>query len=70
MALCTGYWDRDVFLGAADAVTAGGMLGWEAFTARINNWGPLRRCIKRLAVCLRMELLTTNNHADLRMGMP
>ena len=39
MALCTGYWDRDVFLGAADAVTAGGMLGGEAFTARINNWG-------------------------------
>jgi hypothetical protein len=30
---------------------------------------PLRRWIKRLAGCLRMELLTTNDHADLRMGM-
>jgi len=31
-------------------------------------WPP-RRWIKRLAGSLRMELLTTNDHADLRMGM-
>jgi SAM-dependent methyltransferase len=33
VVLCTGYWDRDLFPAAADAVTAGGVLGWEAFTA-------------------------------------
>ena len=32
VVLCTGYWDRDLFPAAADAVTAGGVLGWEAFT--------------------------------------
>ena len=30
---------------------------------------PLRRWIKRLARCLRMALLATNDHADLRMRM-
>jgi hypothetical protein len=30
---------------------------------------PLRRWIKRLAGCLRMELLKTNDHADLHMRM-
>jgi hypothetical protein len=30
---------------------------------------PLRRWIKRLVGCLRMALLATNDHADLRMRM-
>lgn len=33
VVLCTGYWDRELFPAAADAVAAGGVLGWEAFTA-------------------------------------
>ena len=33
LVLCTGYWDRAVFAAAAESVTAGGLLGWEAFTA-------------------------------------
>jgi SAM-dependent methyltransferase len=33
LVLCTGYWDRGVFAGAADAVAPDGLLGWEAFTA-------------------------------------
>jgi SAM-dependent methyltransferase len=33
LVLCTGYWDRGVFAGAAAAVAPGGLLGWEAFTA-------------------------------------
>jgi SAM-dependent methyltransferase len=33
LVLCTGYWDRGLFAAAADAVAAGGVLGWEAFTA-------------------------------------
>ena len=33
LVLCTGWWDRAVFVGAAEAVTAGGLIGWEAFTA-------------------------------------
>ena len=32
LVLCTGFWDRDVFTMAAEAVAAGGLLGWEAFT--------------------------------------
>ena len=32
LVLCTGFWDRAVFAGAADAVAAAGLLGWEAFT--------------------------------------
>ena len=32
VVLCTGYFDRAVFAVAADAVAAGGLLGWEAFT--------------------------------------
>lgn len=32
LVLCTGYWDRDLFPGAARAVRSGGLLGWEAFT--------------------------------------
>ena len=38
--LCTGYWDRDLFPAAADAVTAGGVLGWEAFTAGARSMRP------------------------------
>jgi hypothetical protein len=33
LVLCTGYWDRGAFAGAADAVAPDGLLGWEAFTA-------------------------------------
>jgi len=33
LVLCTGFWARDVFVTAAEAVRAGGLLGWEAFTA-------------------------------------
>jgi SAM-dependent methyltransferase len=32
LVLCTGFWARDVFTAAAEAVAAGGLLGWEAFT--------------------------------------
>jgi SAM-dependent methyltransferase len=32
LVLCTGYWDRDLFPSAAQAVRPGGLLGWEAFT--------------------------------------
>jgi len=32
LVLCTGYWDADLFPSAAQAVVAGGLLGWEAFT--------------------------------------
>jgi SAM-dependent methyltransferase len=32
VVLCTGFWDPGVFAAAADAVAAGGLLGWEAFT--------------------------------------
>jgi SAM-dependent methyltransferase len=40
VVLCTGYWDRDLFPAAADAVTAGGVLGWEAFTADARRVRP------------------------------
>ena len=40
VVLCTGYWDRDLFPAAADAVTAGGVLGWEAFTAAARRVRP------------------------------
>ncbi|HEX9552561.1 MAG TPA: hypothetical protein VF983_05090 [Streptosporangiaceae bacterium] len=32
LVLCTGYWDLDLFPGAAETVLPGGLLGWEAFT--------------------------------------
>jgi SAM-dependent methyltransferase len=38
--LCTGYWDRALFPPAADAVAAGGALGWEAFTASARRVRP------------------------------
>ena len=38
--LCTGYWDRNLFPAAAAAVTADGVLGWEAFTANARSVRP------------------------------
>jgi SAM-dependent methyltransferase len=32
LVLCTGYWDRELFAAAAQAVRPGGVLAWEAFT--------------------------------------
>ena len=40
LVLCTGYWDSAVFAAAADAVAAGGLLGWEAFTAEARRARP------------------------------
>ncbi|MFI0350779.1 class I SAM-dependent DNA methyltransferase [Actinomadura sp. 9N407] len=40
LVLCTGYWDRAVFAPAADAVTAGGLLAWEAFTVDARRVRP------------------------------
>ena len=40
VVLCTGYWDRGLFPAAADAVTVGGVLGWEAFTADVRRVRP------------------------------
>jgi SAM-dependent methyltransferase len=37
LILCTGWWDRAVFSAAAEAVAAGGLLGWEAFTAEARR---------------------------------
>ena len=40
LVLGTGYWDRDLFPGAAAAVAAGGLLAWEAFTAEARQSRP------------------------------
>jgi SAM-dependent methyltransferase len=40
LVLCTGWWDRAVFSAAAGAVAAGGLLGWEAFTAEARRTRP------------------------------
>ena len=40
LVLCTGFWARDVFIAAAGAVMAGGLLGWEAFTAEARQARP------------------------------
>jgi SAM-dependent methyltransferase len=40
LVICTGWWDRAVFVAAAAAVTAGGLLGWEAFTAEARQTRP------------------------------
>jgi SAM-dependent methyltransferase len=40
LVLCTGFWDRAVFATAAGAVAAGGVLGWEAFTAQARRARP------------------------------
>jgi SAM-dependent methyltransferase len=38
--LCTGWWDRAVFVAAADAVLPGGLLGWEALTTGAQRTRP------------------------------
>jgi SAM-dependent methyltransferase len=40
LVLCTGWWERAAFGGSADAVTPGGLLGWEAFTAGARRTRP------------------------------
>ena len=48
LVLCTGYWDRDLFPGAAIAVRSGGLLGWEAFTTdalRVRPRLPAEWCL-------------------------
>jgi SAM-dependent methyltransferase len=40
LVLCTGFWDRATFATAAGAVAAGGVLGWEAFTAEARQARP------------------------------
>ncbi len=40
LVLCTGWWSRAVFVAATGAVTSGGLLGWEAFTAEARNARP------------------------------
>jgi len=40
LVLCTGWWDRVVFAAVAEAVTARGLLGWEAFTAEARQARP------------------------------
>jgi hypothetical protein len=48
LVLCTGYWDRAMFGGAAAAVADAGVLGWEAFTAdarRVRTGLPAEWCL-------------------------
>jgi hypothetical protein len=40
VVLCTGFWASAVFTAAAGAVVAGGLLGWEAFTAQARRSRP------------------------------
>jgi SAM-dependent methyltransferase len=40
LVLCTGFWDRGVFTGAAESVAPGGLLAWEAFTAEALRVRP------------------------------
>ena len=40
LVLCTGFWDRAVFAGAAEAVADGGLLAWEAFTSEARQARP------------------------------
>ena len=40
LVLGTGFWDRAVFIPAAEAVTAGGLIAWEAFTAEARRTRP------------------------------
>jgi SAM-dependent methyltransferase len=42
LVLCTGYWDPALFRAAAAAVTAGGLLAWEALTASARLGPDLR----------------------------
>jgi hypothetical protein len=40
VVLCTGFWASAVFTAAAEGVAAGGLLGWEAFTAQARRSRP------------------------------
>lgn len=40
LVLCTGFWAPGVFIAAAGAVAAGGLLGWEAFTTEARSARP------------------------------
>ena len=40
VVLCTGYWDRNLFPAAANAVAEAGLLGWEAFTTGARRARP------------------------------
>jgi SAM-dependent methyltransferase len=40
VVLCTGYWDRSLFLAAACAVREGGLLAWESLTAEARQVRP------------------------------
>lgn len=40
LVLGTGYWERDLFAAAADAVAPGGVLGWEALTLAARSDRP------------------------------
>ena len=40
VVLCTGYWDRNLFPAAANAVAEAGLLGWEAFTIDARRARP------------------------------
>jgi hypothetical protein len=40
LVLCTGFWERVVFAAATEAVTEGGLLAWEAFTAEARRARP------------------------------
>jgi len=40
LVLCTGFWAPAVFIAAASAVAADGLLGWEAFTAEAQLARP------------------------------
>jgi SAM-dependent methyltransferase len=40
LVVCIGYWDRAVFEAAADAVSVGGALAWEALTADARRARP------------------------------
>lgn len=40
LVLCTGFWAADVFAAAAEAVTADGVLAWEAFTDEARRARP------------------------------
>jgi Methyltransferase domain len=40
VVLCTGFWASAAFTAAAEAVAAGGLLAWEAFTAKARRSRP------------------------------
>lgn len=40
LVLCTGFWEREVFAAATEAVADGGLLAWEAFTAQARRARP------------------------------